>query len=105
MGVAVKLPENPHRASTMNTFLQDTRFGLRMLAKNPGFTAIAVLTLALGIGVNTAVFTAYNAVALRPLQAKDPGQMVNVYRSTTQDRASHTLTTLITRSTTLSFPD
>src|SRR2546430_940160 len=49
-----------------------------MLYRNRGFTAIAVFALALGIGVNTAVFTAYKAMVARPLDARDPGEMVNV---------------------------
>jgi predicted permease len=57
---------------------QDIRFGLRMLAKDPGFTTAAVFTLALGIGVNTVVFTAYNAVFNELLDARDPGKMVNL---------------------------
>ncbi len=61
---------------------QDLRYGLRMLAKNPSFTLIAVLTLGAGIGVNTAVFTAFNAVALRPLDVPDPDRVVQVDRST-----------------------
>src|SRR5271157_864852 len=57
---------------------QDLRFGARMLAKNPAFTCVAVLTLALGIGVNTAAFTAYKAFFGRSLDARDPRKMVNL---------------------------
>ena len=57
---------------------QDIRYGLRMLIKNPGFTMIAVCTLALGIGVNTALFTVYDAFVLKPLPLKDPYSIVNV---------------------------
>src|SRR5499426_3752796 len=59
---------------------QDLRFGVRMLLKNPGFTVIAALTLALGIGMNTALFSLFNAFALRALPVKDPDQIVKVYR-------------------------
>ncbi|MGA2581582.1 MAG: ABC transporter permease, partial [Bryobacteraceae bacterium] len=60
------------------TVLQDLRYGSRMLYRNAGFTAVAVFALALGIGVNTAVFTAYKAMIARPLDARDPGEMVNL---------------------------
>jgi len=66
----------------LEVLLQDLRFGLRMLAKNPGFTAVAVLTLALGIAANTAIFTAFDALVLRPRPVKDPDRLAAVFRAT-----------------------
>ncbi|MGH9453964.1 MAG: ABC transporter permease, partial [Terriglobia bacterium] len=69
----------------MNTFVQDLKFGLRMLAKNPGFTAVAVITLALGIGANTAIFSVVNAMLLRPLPFPESSQLVVVGCSNGQE--------------------
>src|SRR6185369_5762963 len=62
----------------LETQAMDLRYALRVLFRSPGFTAIAVLTLALGIGINTIVFSLYTAVALKPIAARAPDQLVRI---------------------------
>ena len=72
--------------------MNDLKFALRQLLKNPGFTAVAVLTLALGIGANTAIFTVINSVLLRPLPYPDAERMVVLWGTRVENGESQILT-------------
>jgi predicted permease len=74
----------------IHTFVQDTRFAFRMLRRNPGFTAVAVLTLALGVGANTALFSVVYAVLLKPLPYANSEQLFTVFEAKPQDGISGT---------------
>jgi putative ABC transport system permease protein len=67
----------------INELVQDVRYGFRQLRHNPGFTAVAVITLALGIGANTAIFSVINAILLEPLPFHEPGRLVELWETET----------------------
>ncbi len=75
----------------LETLMQDLRFGFRSLRKNPGFSAMVIVTLALGIGVNTGILSAVYGVLLRPLPYQDGGRLVMLHQQATQAHVSNVL--------------
>ncbi|MBI3405584.1 MAG: ABC transporter permease, partial [Acidobacteria bacterium] len=92
----IGLPTEPvvwgagEKGSVMNDFFQDLRYGMRMLRKNPGFTTVAILTLALGIGANTAIFSLVRGILLKPLPYPSPERMVMMWEKEKSGTTSNT---------------
>lgn len=74
------------RWNWIEMLLHDLHYGLRQLRRNPGFTAAAILTLAMGIGTTTALFTVVYSVLLKPLPFKDPGRLLRLYERSSDDK-------------------
>ena len=74
----------------MSDFLQDLRFAIRALRKSPGFTAVALATLTLGIGANTAIFSVVDAVLLRPLPYPEPSPIVALFQTLPSQNVAQT---------------
>src|SRR5208337_4040062 len=73
----------------MTAVIQDLKYGLRMLAKDPGFTAVAVIALALGIGANTSIFSGVNAMLLHPFAFKHLDRIVTVWETVPKQNENH----------------